>query len=205
MSEIKLPNTFEDIYKSIISNDYTYNRVKSIQPNLYFTISLTKQISSLSDNVVQTLINRIKDFSIPLHIFQIYKPLDKIHNITINGKSIYYKPYYIIPNVFNIDSETIILSFLDDINLSLTNEIFNRSNYHFTTQVNKPVILFSNLTITYYEQYNNKEVLTLEFSKLSLNDVEYTTSFSTGSNDMISVSMSLSFTSLSVNGMDIIK
>jgi len=42
MSEIKLPNTFEDIYKSIISNDYTYNRVKSIQPNLYFTISLTK-------------------------------------------------------------------------------------------------------------------------------------------------------------------
>lgn len=115
---ITLPNNFNDMVKSIVSQDITYHRVRSVRPNLYFTIELTS--SYFTDTMKKNFINRIQDIDLPLKLTQIYKTLDKIEIVNINSKSLYIKPYYIIKDVNNIDTNNITITYIDDMNLSMT-------------------------------------------------------------------------------------
>lgn len=197
---IKLPTTFNDMVQSIISNDNTFSNIRSLQPNIYFDISIQSSFSNFTVNDIDLFKKRIRDFSIPSQILQTYKPLNKIERFDYNSKTIYYRPYYIIPKT-NIDSNQITITFIDDINLTLTNKIFNISNYHFTTKTDSQFILFDTINIDYYTQDNgvsNIFILGFEYKNLTLNDIEYQKSFSRTSNDFISVSVTLQFTDMNI-------
>lgn len=176
--------------KSIISQDIIYHRVRSIRPNLYFTVD----IKSFYFTDLTNFINRIQDIDLPLKLTQIYKPLDKIEIVTINSKKLYIKPYYVISNVNNIDTDNITITYIDDINLSITNTLFQ--DYNFNTLSNNTInfILFNSLIITYYSQDTNTKVQTFNFTNLTPQSIEFDLSFDKTSTEYNIVSLSLSFT-----------